>query len=109
MRNRRKMETVRIRKANATTEKEKVMYFAQDRDVSTRILAILSVGQTKSGVKKEVIGADGKTTAIFMPEITRYKVICGSNGKVGTRYNVIKYPKKKRVELSKRLLLITVL
>lgn len=60
MRNRRKMETVRIRKANATTEKEKVMYFAQDRDVGTRILAILSVGQTKSGVKKEVIGADGK-------------------------------------------------
>lgn len=47
MRNRRKMETVRIRKANATTEKEKVMYFAQDRDVSTCILAILSVGQTK--------------------------------------------------------------
>jgi hypothetical protein len=90
------METVRIRKANATTEKEKVMYFARDRDVSTRILAILSVGQTKSGVKKEVIGADGKTTAIFMPEITRYKVICGSNGKVGTRYNVIKNTQKKK-------------
>lgn len=96
MRNRRKMETVRIRKANATTEKEKVMYFAQDRDVSTRILAILSVGQTKSGVKKEVIGADGKTTAIFMPEITRYKVICGSNGKVGTRFNTIIIPKEQK-------------
>lgn len=96
MRNRRKMETVRIRKANATTEKEKVMYFAQDRDVSTRILAILSVGQTKSGVKKEVIGADGKTTAIFMPKITRYKVICGSNGKVGTRFNTIIIPKEQK-------------
>lgn len=96
MRNRRKMETVRIRKANATTEKEKVMYFAQDRDVSTRILAILSVGQTKSGVKKEVIGADGKTTAIFMPEITRYKVICGSNGKVGTRFNTVIIPKEQK-------------
>ena len=96
MRNRRKMETVRIRKANATTEKEKVMYFAQDRDVSTRILAILSVGQTKSGVKKEVIGADGKTTAIFMPEITRYKVICGSNGKVGTRFNTVIIPKQQK-------------
>lgn len=102
MRNRRKMETVRIRKANATTEKEKVMYFAQDRDVSTRILAILSVGQTKSGVKKEVIGADGKTTAIFMPEITRYKVICGSNGKVGTRYNVIKIPKEEKGRVIKK-------
>jgi hypothetical protein len=90
------METVRIRKANATTEKEKVMYFAQDRDVSTRILAILSVGQTKSGVKKEVIGADGKTTAIFMPEITRYKVICGSNGKVGTRFNTVIIPKEQK-------------
>lgn len=102
MRNRRKMETVRIRKANATTEKEKVMYFAQDRDVSTRILAILSVGQTKSGVKKETKGADGKTTAIFMPEITRYKVICGSNGKVGTRYNVIKIPKEEKGRVIKK-------
>lgn len=50
------METVRIRKANATIKKEKVVCFAQDRDVSTRILAILSVGQTKSGVKKETKG-----------------------------------------------------
>lgn len=48
MRSKRKMETVRIRKANATIKKEKVVCFAQDRDVSTRILAILSVGQTKS-------------------------------------------------------------
>lgn len=53
MRSKRKMETVRIRKANATIKKEKVVCFAQDRDVSTRILAILSVGQTKSGVKEE--------------------------------------------------------
>lgn len=66
MRNRRKMETVRIRK------------------------------------KKEVIGADGKTTAIFMPEITRYKVICGSNGKVGTRYNVIKIPKEEKGRVIKK-------
>ena len=72
------METVRIRKANATIKKEKVVCFAQDRDVSTRILAILSVGQTKSGVKKETKGADGKVTVAFVPEITRYKVICGS-------------------------------
>ena len=83
MRSKRKMETVRIRKANATIKKEKVVCFAQDRDVSTRILAILSVGQTKSGVA-------------FVPEITRYKVICGSNGKVGTRYNVIKIPKEEK-------------
>ena len=88
MRSKRKMETVRIRKANATIKKEKVVCFAQDRDVSTRILAILSVGQTKSGVKKETKGADGKVTVAFVPEITRYKVICGSNGKVGTRYTV---------------------
>lgn len=90
------METVRIRKANATTEKEKVMYFAQDRDVSTRILAILSVGQTKSGVKKETKGADGKVTVAFVPEITRYKVICGSNGKVGTRFNTVIIPKEQK-------------
>lgn len=72
------METVRIRKANATIKKEKVVCFAQDRDVSTRILAIL------------------KVTVAFVPEITRYKVICGSNGKVGTRYNVIKIPKEEK-------------
>lgn len=102
MRSKRKMETVRIRKANATIKKEKVVCFAQDRDVSTRILAILSVGQTKSGVKKETKGADGKATAIFMPEITRYKVICGSNGKVGTRYNVIKIPKEEKSRVIKK-------
>lgn len=103
MRSKRKMETVRIRKANATIKKEKVVCFAQDRDVSTRILAILSVGQTKSGVKKEVIGANGKVTAIFMPEITRYKVICGSNGKSWNKIQCDKkYLKKKKVELSKK-------
>lgn len=71
MRSKRKMETVRIRKANATIKKE-------------------------SGVKKETKGADGKVTVAFVPEITRYKVICGSNGKVGTRYNVIKIPKEEK-------------
>lgn len=102
MRNKRKMETVRIRKANATIKKEKVVCFAQDRDVSTRILAILSVGQTKSGVKKETKGADGKVTVAFVPEITRYKVICGSNGKVGTRYNVIKISKEEKGRVIKK-------
>lgn len=96
MRSKRKMETVRIRKANATIKKEKVVCFAQDRDVSTRILAILSVGQTKSGVKKEPKGADGKVTVAFVPEITRYKVICGSNGKVGTRFNTVIIPKEQK-------------
>lgn len=96
MRSKRKMETVRIRKANATIKKEKVVCFAQDRDVSTRILAILSIGQTKSGVKKETKGADGKVTVAFVPEITRYKVICGSNGKVGTRFNTVIIPKKQK-------------
>ena len=45
---------------------------------------------------KETKGADGKVTVAFVPEITRYKVICGSNGKVGTRYNVIKIPKEEK-------------
>lgn len=49
-----------------------------------------------------MIGADGKATAIFMPEITRYKVICGSNGKVGTRYNVIKIPKEEKGRIIKK-------
>lgn len=37
-----------------------------------------------------------------MPEITRYKVICGSNGKVGTRYNVIKIPKEEKSRVIKK-------
>lgn len=31
-----------------------------------------------------------------MPEITRYKVICGSNGKVGTRFNTVIIPKEQK-------------
>lgn len=38
----------------------------------------------------------------FVPEITRYKVICGSNGKVGTRYNVIKIPKEEKGRVIKK-------
>lgn len=91
MRSKRKMETVRIRKANATIKKEKVVCFAQDRDVSTHILAILSVEQTKSGVKKEVIGADGKVTVAFVikiPKEEKGRVIRKTvidNGTVGRR------------------------
>lgn len=61
------------------------------------------IEQTKSGVKKETKGADGKVTVAFVPEITRYKVICGSNGKVGTRYNVIKIPKEEKGTVGRRL------
>ncbi|QOR58026.1 hypothetical protein [uncultured phage cr50_1] len=91
MRSRKKMETTRIRKANAVVKEKEILYFAQDRDVSTRMLAILSVSKTKSGVMKEIKGADGKVQQILCPEITRYKVICGSNGKVGTRFNTVAY------------------
>ena len=89
MRSRKKMETTRTRKANAVVKEKEVLYFVQDRDVSTRMLAILSVSKTKSGVMKEIKGADGKVQQILCPEITRYKVICGSNGKVGTRFNKV--------------------
>lgn len=41
-------------------------------------------------------GADGKVTVAFVPEITRYKVICGSNGKVGTRFNTVIIPKEQK-------------
>lgn len=44
------METTRIRKANAVVKEKGILYFAQDRDVSTCMLAILSVSKTKSGV-----------------------------------------------------------
>ena len=51
---------------------------------------------------KEIKGADGKVQQILCPEITRYKVICGSNGKVGTRYNVIKIPKEEKGRIIKK-------
>lgn len=102
MRSRKKMETTRTRKANAVVKEKEVLYFVQDRDVSTRMLAILSVSKTKSGVMKEIKGADGKVQQILCPEITRYKVICGSNGKVGTRYNVIKIPKEEKGRVIKK-------
>ena len=102
MRSRKKMETTRTRKANAVVKEKEVLYFVQDRDVSTRMLAILSISKTKSGVMKEIKGADGKVQQILCPEITRYKVICGSNGKVGTRYNVIKIPKEEKGRVIKK-------
>lgn len=96
MRSRKKMETTRIRKANAVVKEKEILYFAQDRDVSTRMLAILSVSKTKSIVMKEAKGTDGKVQQILYPEITRYKVICGSNGKVGTRFNTVIIPKEQK-------------
>lgn len=96
MRSRKKMETTRIRKANAVVKEKEILYFTQDRDVSTRMLAILSVSKTKSGVTKEVKSTDGKIQQILCPEITRYKVICGSNGKVGTRFNTVIIPKEQK-------------
>lgn len=47
------------------------MYFAQDPQVSSRILAVLHVGATKSAVP------------------LYEKKLCGSNGKMGTWYNTI--------------------
>lgn len=65
MRNKRKMETVRIRKANATIKKEKVVCFAQDRDVSTRILAILFYKGTNTSGISNVSTRGQPTTSIF--------------------------------------------
>lgn len=47
-------------------------------------------------VDVEVKDADGKVQQILCPEITRYKVICGSNGKVGTRFNTVIIPKEQK-------------
>lgn len=88
------------------------MYFAQDPQVSSRILAVLHVGATKSAVPlyekkqgtKDIFVYNKKTkkkekktitTSIHVfngqaiKEIERFKVICGSNGKMGTWYNTI--------------------
>nr|DAS74278.1 MAG TPA: hypothetical protein [Caudoviricetes sp.] len=100
-------------KNKITREQEsKVLYFAQDPQVSSRILAVLHVGATKSAVPlyekkqgtKDIFVYNKKTkkkekktitTSIHVfngqaiKEIERFKVICGSNGKMGTWYNTI--------------------
>lgn len=100
MRTKNKITRERNRVEKAQKQEIKVLYFAQDPQVSSRILAVLHVGATKSAVplyeKKQ--GTKEKktiTTSIHVfngqaiKEIERFKVICGSNGKMGTWYNTI--------------------
>lgn len=100
MRTKNKITREQHRVKKAQKQESKVLYFAQDPQVSSRILAVLHVGATKSAVplyeKKQ--GTKEKktiTTSIHVfngqaiKEIERFKVICGSNGKMGTWYNTI--------------------
>lgn len=112
MRTKSKITREQHRVKKAQKQESKVLYFAQDPQVSSRILAVLHVGATKSAVPlyekkqgtKDIFVYNRKTkkkekkkitTSIHVfngqaiKEIERFKVICGSNGKMGTWYNTI--------------------
>ena len=63
---------------------QKVLYFAKDPQVSSRILAILH-----EGTFKKTVPSKEKKVKQKVLEIKKFQVICSSNGKVGTRYNTI--------------------
>ena len=125
MRTKNKITRERLRVTAAQKQEVKALYFAQDPQVSSRILAVLHVGATKSSVplyekKKEqkeifVYNKDTKkkekkiiTTSVHkfngkaIKEIESFQVICGSNGKKGTWYNTISGVKDARqgIEIS---------
>lgn len=91
---------------------QKVLYFAKDPQVSSRILAVLHEGTFKKTVpsygkvkeKKEILiynknkhktekkiitTSTHKKVEQKISEIEKFQVICGSNGKIGTRYNTV--------------------
>ena len=63
---------------------QKVLYFAKDPQVSSRILAILYEGTFKKTVPSKEKKVEQKVL-----EIKKFQVICSSNGRVGTRYSTI--------------------
>ena len=108
--NKKLQEKIRIEKAQK--QEIKVLYFAQDPQVSSRILAVLQKGASKKRVplyekvkekkeiliynknkhkteKKVVTASIHKKIGQGISEIEKFQVICGSNGKIGTRYNTI--------------------
>lgn len=112
MRTKNKITQERRRVTAAQKQDNKVLYFAQDPQVSSRILAVLHIGATKSSVplyekkkeqkeifvynkdtkkkeKKIITVGVHKLTGKTIKEIERFQVICGSNGKIRTWYNTI--------------------
>ena len=125
MRTKNKITQERHRVTAAQKQEVKALYFAQDPQVSSRILAVLHVGATKSSVplyekkkelkeifvynkdtkkkeKKIITASIHKFNGKAIKEIERFQVICGSNGKMGTWYNTISGVKDARqgIEIS---------
>lgn len=94
----------RLRIEKAQKEEIKVLYFAQDPQVSSRILAVLKVNTSKKSIpiykdetveeNKKLIKKKIQTEQI--KEIEKFQIICGSNGKIGTWYNTISGVNDKR-------------
>ena len=126
MRTKNKITQERRRVTAVQKQDNKVLYFAQDPQISSRILAVLHIGATKSSVplyekkkeqkeifvynkdtkkkeKKIITVGVHKLTGKTIKEIERFQVICGFNGKIGTWYNTISGVKDARqgIEVSK--------
>lgn len=119
MRTKNKITQERHRVTAAQKQEVKALYFAQDPQVSSRILAVLHVEATKSSVplyekkkeqkeifvynkdtkkkeKKIITASVHKFNGKAIKEIEKFQVICGSNGKMGTWYNTISGVKDAR-------------
>lgn len=112
MRTTNKITRERNRVAKGKKHHDAVLYFAQDPQVSSRILAVLHYGagkhtvpvyetskeirtilvynkKTKKKEEKVITCCVHKPAGNTKKEIERFRVICGSNGKIGTWYNTI--------------------
>lgn len=96
-------EERRIDAASRELQYGKLLYFAKDLQVSSRILAVLSKGVSKQKIVTKVTDKKGKkmvTKTISQNEIERYRIICGSNGKIGTWYNLAVLQKDNTVKIN---------
>lgn len=108
--------------ANKVLTENKVLYFAKDPQVSSRILAVLQKGVSKDKVQltervkvgtKQITSFKNKKTRTVdvykripkeqFNQIEKYQIICGSNGKVGTWYNTCELNKDNTIKSRKNV------
>lgn len=118
-----KKERIRVDNATRILKEKKVLYFAKDQQVSSRILAVLSVGVSRDKVQvtkreeyqeKTMVYSkkDGKSYEKIITKYRRvptntfnkieiYRVICGSNGKIGKRFNTCELYNNNKIKSQK--------
>lgn len=109
-------EEIRTNRAEGVKQTQEVLFFAKDQQVSSRILAVLSVGVSKEKVQvtkreqyeKKLPNGAVKVCFRRVPtnifnKIEKYQIICGSNGKVGTWFNTCELDKDGRPKFNKNV------